>query len=117
MAPMLGPLEMEVMERVWAAPGPVSVREVVGELNEKRTDRLAYTTVMTVMTRLAEKGALTRVREGRGYRYEPVADDVAGLAVRGVLREFGDAALAHFVDEARADPKTLKRLQKLLAED
>ena len=105
------------MRLVWKAAGPVSVRDVVDELNAGRRDRLAYTTVMTVMSRLAEKGALTRVREGRGYRYEAVAPDAAGLAVRGVMREYGDAALAHFVEEARADPKALKRLQKLLADD
>ena len=114
---MLGPLESEIMELVWSAGGPVSVREVVDPLNRRRRDELAYTTVMTVMSRLAEKSVLTRVREGRGYRYEPAASDAAGLAVRGVLREHGDAALAHFVDEARADPKALKRLRKLLAED
>ena len=114
---MLGPLESEIMRLVWKAAGPVSVRDVVDELNAGRRDRLAYTTVMTVMSRLAEKGALTRVREGRGYRYEAVAPDAAGLAVRGVMREYGDAALAHFVEEARADPKALKRLQKLLADD
>ncbi len=114
---MLGPLESEIMELVWAAPGPVSVREIEGSLNKGRPDQLAYTTVMTVMSRLAEKGVLTRVREGRGYRYEAVAPDAAGLAVHGVLREHGEAAMAHFVEEARADPKALKRLQKLLAED
>jgi predicted transcriptional regulator len=114
---MLGPLETEIMELVWAARSPVSVREIVTNLNKKRGDKLAYTTVMTVMSRLAEKGVLTRVREGRGYRYEPVAADEAGLAVRGVMQQFGDAALAHFVEEARADPKTLKRLQKLLGDD
>jgi predicted transcriptional regulator len=114
---MLGPLESEIMRLVWGSTGPVSVRDVVDKLNDRRRDELAYTTVMTVMTRLAEKGALTRVREGRGYRYEAVAPDAAGLAVRGVLREHGDAAMAHFVEEARADPRTLKRLQKLLADD
>ncbi len=110
-------MEAEIMKLVWAAPDGVSVREIVDRLNRGRREKLAYTTVMTVMSRLAEKGALTRVREGRGYRYEAAASDAAGLAVRGVMREFGDAALAHFVEEARADPKAMKRLQKLLAED
>lgn len=114
---MLGPLETEIMELVWASCGPVSVREIADDLNKGRQDELAYTTVMTVMSRLAEKGVLTRAREGRGYLYEAVASDAAGLAVRGVMREFGDAAMAHFVEEARADPKARKRLQKLLEED
>jgi predicted transcriptional regulator len=110
-------LESEIMRLVWAASRGVTVREVADRLNKGRRPKLAYTTVMTVMSRLAEKGALTRVREGRGYRYEPVAADAAGLAVRGVMREYGDAALAHFVEEARADPKALKRLQRLLADE
>ena len=105
------------MRLVWTSERPVSVRDLVDKLNRRRRDQLAYTTVMTVMSRLAEKGALTRVREGRGYRYEAAAPDAAGLAVRGVMQEYGDAALAHFVEEARADPKALKRLQKLLGED
>lgn len=104
------------MELVWAASGPVSVRQIETAVNKRRRDKLAYTTVMTVMSRLAEKGALTRVRAGREYRYEPAAPDAAGLAVRGVMRDFGDAALAHFVEEARADPKALKRLRRLLSE-
>ena len=113
----MGHLETEVVQAVWAAEAPVSVRDVVERLNRRRRDGLAYTTVMTVMTRLAEKGVLTRVREGRSYRYEAAAPDAAGLAVRGVLREHGDAAIAHFVEEARADPEALKRLQRLLAEE
>jgi hypothetical protein len=57
------------------------------------------------------------VRDGRGYVYEPAVSDTAQIAVRGVMRDFGDAALAHFVDEARADPDTLRRLQRLLGEE
>ena len=60
-----GPLEAAVMEAVWAAGGPVSVREVMGRLNNGRAEPLAYTTVMTVMSRLAEKGALARSPAGR----------------------------------------------------
>jgi len=113
----LGPLEAEVMGHVWAAGGPVTVRQLVEQLNQGRAKPLAYTTVMTVMSRLAEKGALRRQAQGRGYAYEATAADSAGLAVRGVLRDFGDAAMAQFVEEARADPKLLKRLQRLLAEE
>ena len=49
--------------------------------------------------------------------YEATATDAAGIAVRGVIRDYGDAAVAHFVDEARADPGVLRRLRALLAED
>jgi predicted transcriptional regulator len=111
-----GPLEAEVMEVVWAATGPVSVRDVVERLNDSRAEPLAYTTVMTVMSRLAQKHVLERHREGRGYLYEPSAADAAGLAVKSVIRTYGDEAVAHFVQEARADPQVLRRLQRLLGE-
>ena len=113
----LGPLEAEVMDRIWAAGEPVTVRRLAEQINHGRTKPLAYTTVMTVMTRLADKGALRRRPQGRGYVYEATAADSAGLAVRGVLRDFGDAAMAQFVEEARSDPKLLERLQRLLAEE
>jgi predicted transcriptional regulator len=105
------------MNAVWGAGEPVSVRDVVDELNHGRKPELAYTTVMTVMTRLADKGVLTRRREGRGYVYEATAGDAAGLAVRGVIRDFGDAAVAQFLEEAKADPQVLRRLRRLLREE
>jgi predicted transcriptional regulator len=111
-----GPLEAEVMDVVWAAAGPVSVRDVAERLNDGRSEPLAYTTVMTVMSRLAQKHVLERRREGRGYLYEPSAADAAGIAVKNVIRTYGDEALAHFVEEARADPDVLRRMQRLLGE-
>jgi predicted transcriptional regulator len=113
----LAPLESEVMDVIWQADSPVSVRLVLDALNDRRDSPLAYTTVMTVMNRLAAKSVLARAGERRRYVYEATAADAAGLAVRDVLRAHGDAAVAHFVDEARADPAVLSRLRALLAED
>src|SRR5215471_9944748 len=93
MAAGLGPLEAEVMQVLWRAGRPLPVREVAAALNAERTATLAYTTVMTVMSRLAGKGILARSRAGRRFVYAPVAADAAEIAVRGVLEEFGDAAL------------------------
>jgi len=112
----LGPLEAEVMEILWAEGSPMTVRALVDRINEVREQPLAYTTVMTVMSRLAEKDVLARRREGRGYVYEAKAADSAAIAVRSVMRDHGDAAMAHFVEEARADPDALRRLRALLAE-
>ena len=114
---LLGPLEAEIVRAAWAAGRPVTVRDLLGTLNAGRDKQLAYTTVMTVMGRLAEKGVLRREKQGRGFVYEPVGSDPAALAVRGVMRDFGDAAMAHFVEEARTDPKLLRRLQSLLDAD
>ena len=114
---VFGPLEAEVLRALWAAKQPMSVRGVLERINEKRAQRLACTMVMTVMNRLAEKDVLRRHKEGRGFLYEPVAADPAALAVHGVMRDFGDAALAQFVEEAKGDPKVLRRLQRLLGEE
>jgi predicted transcriptional regulator len=111
---LLGPLEAEVTRRVWQTRTPVTVRDVVERLNESRAEPLAYTTVMTVMSRLVTKGVLSRRRAGRGYVYEPLVEDAAGIAVRNVMRDFGDAAVAHFVDEARDNPELMQRLERLL---
>lgn len=105
------------MDAIWDASRPVSVREIVDALNERRPEPLAYTTVMTVMNRLAAKNVLTRQGERRSYVYVATAADVAGIAVRDVIRTYGDAAVAHFVEEARADPGVLRRLRGLLVED
>lgn len=113
-AKILGPLEAEAMEVLWASQAPMSVRAVLDQLNSGRVPPLAYTTVMTVLARLTEKGVLLRERDGRGYLYQAAVPDAASIAVRGVVRDFGEAAVAGFVDEARADPRLLRRLQKLL---
>lgn len=105
------------MDAVWQADSPVSVRLVLDTLNERRDAQLAYTTVMTVMNRLVTKNVLAREGERRRYLYQATANDAAGLAVRDVLRAHGDAAVAHFLDEARTDPAVLRRLRAILAED
>lgn len=110
----LGPLEAEVMAVLWQSNGPVFVREVVQRLNAGRTAPLAYTTVMTVLSRLAGKGILVREQQGRGYVYSPAVADTAEIAVRGVLAEFGDAALARFVERVELDPGLRARLRKLM---
>jgi predicted transcriptional regulator len=101
---------------VWAAGVPVSVREVVGRLNEGRSEPLAYTTVMTLMTRLADKQALARSPAGRSFVYEATAPDPAGIAVNNVIRTYGDEAVAHFVNQARDDPELRRRMEQLLRE-
>ena len=105
------------MEVLWAAGEARSVRAVLDELNQARRTPLAYTTVMTVMSRLADKDILRRRKDGRGYLYEAAVADVAGIAVRDVIRDFGESALASFVDQARADPKLAKRLEHLMHQE
>jgi predicted transcriptional regulator len=81
---ILGPLEQEVMDVAWRL-GDATVRDVHDELSSGR--RIAYTTVMTTMTRLAAKGMLQRDTAGLAHRYRPAIsrDTYARSAVGEVL--------------------------------
>ena len=98
----LGPLETAVMDRLWQRRH-ATVRDVVDDLAKSRS--LAYTTVMTIMTRLHAKGLLVRDRDGKTYVYRPAFtrdEHRARLSqdlVRGLVDEFGDVALAQFTAE------------------
>src|SRR4051794_34682914 len=63
---LLGELELAIMRIVWAR-GTVTVREVLDALTPTRP--LAYTTVMTIMSRLADKELLTTLKQGKTYQY------------------------------------------------
>src|SRR5262245_12662047 len=102
------------MAVLWEADGPILVRDVADRLNADRASPLAYTTVMPVLSRLAGKHIVVREQHGRSFAYTPAVADTAEIAVRGVLAEFGDAALARFVDQVRLDPQLRARLRKLI---
>jgi predicted transcriptional regulator len=99
----LGELERTVMEVLWAREdaggGAATARDVSRALAGDRD--LAHTTVMTVLDRLAKKDFLERERDGRAWRYRPVASRERYVTelMLGALDETGDrdAALAHFV--------------------
>ncbi len=86
--PQLGALETKVMEVLWAASGPLSVREVHEALYS--TD-LAYTTVMTVLDRLAKKLVLLRGRHGKAWLYQPAAsrEELLARDIVAALRQDG----------------------------
>ncbi|WP_109003256.1 BlaI/MecI/CopY family transcriptional regulator [Streptomyces rishiriensis] len=66
------------MTRVWKWNRPVTVREVLEDLQQERS--IAYTTVMTVLDNLHQKGWVRREAEGRAYRYEAVSTRAAYAA-------------------------------------
>lgn len=83
-----GELEHRVMTVLWAANGPMTPREVHEVISAKRN--LAYTTVMTILTRLWEKEEVSRHKQGRSFAYEPVVGRDERVAQR--LQEVLDAA-------------------------
>lgn len=114
----LGELEQAVMQQIWEHSGPVSVREVHEGLAPVRD--LAYTTVMTVMVRLADSGVLQRHRQGRAYVYTAAdsREQLTAQTMHEQLEPLGSddrrAALLHFVDAA--SPDDLADLRAALAE-
>lgn len=100
-APALGPLERRVMARLWVA-GPQTVGDVLEALNESSERRLAYTTVMTILVRLHDKGLVSRDKDGRHYRYTAAVDEESVEARLGrrelnrLIERYGAASVAGF---------------------
>ena len=75
---LLGELEQAVMDILWNRPDPLSVRDVHELLANDRD--LAYTTVMTVLDRLAKKGFVVRNLDGRAWLYRPANSRATQIA-------------------------------------
>jgi predicted transcriptional regulator len=116
--PPLHELESEVMEEVWRR-NEATVRDVLEALNQGRKQR-AYTTVMTIMSRLDEKGLLRRRMRGKTHVYRPAMTREEYLEARAqaevdeLVADYGDVALAHFARQlGTLDPKRREQLRKL----
>ncbi len=116
---VLGELESEVMEIIWRKNDATSVKDVA-EILEKRRE-IAYTTVMTIMSRLVDKGVLTRHLSGSSYLYKPKVskDQFTAKAVHGIFASavstLGEEVLTHFMKEIeKISPEKRKQLLKTL---
>jgi len=113
-----GGLEAEVLSALWAADSPLSPGDVQAALGSE----LAYTTVMTTLSRLFEKGLVVRDRSGRAYLYQPVTEEAGHLAsrMRALLDTGHDrgAVFSRFVDELNpADSELLTALLRRAEHD
>ncbi len=109
-----GDLEATIMDRLWTWNRPATVRDVLEDLQRRRT--IAYTTVMTVMDNLHRKGVLAREREGRAYLYWAIRsrEEHNAALMEEVLAESTDrtATLTHFVQ--KMSPREVARLRRVL---
>jgi len=110
----MGALEAAVLEALWNAPGPATPGEVKVYVGH---DDLAYTTVMTVLTRLWAKGLVDRERRGRAFAYRPVVSEAELTAQRmmSALESAHDPneVLSRFVDKLpRRQELALRKLFK-----
>ncbi len=117
---VLGPLEAEIMDAVWDQ-GEVTVRDVHNNLNSKHP--IAYTTVMTTLGRLTDKGLLQRIEDQPAHRYSALVsrDQYANSTVKSVvdwlLGHFPDPAVAYFIDRVEdEDEEVIDRLRQVIEE-
>lgn len=117
---ILGPLESEVMEIVWALGGWVSVSDVLEE-RERRGKSSAYSTVKAVMQNLHDKRHLRKRPHGKQNLFTPVltremfARRAVGRVVDPLLRDHRNPLLAHIVDELIEDKDAIAELETLIA--
>jgi predicted transcriptional regulator len=118
--PGLSELEREVMEIVWKADDEISVRQVAELVNSGNGKQRAYTTIMTILSRLHGKGIVDRRREGKSDLYRPKVsrqrylEERARAEVDALVGEYGDLALAQFARQvSEVGPDEAARLRKL----
>ena len=117
---VLGPLETDIMQIIWQDERS-TVKKVHRKLSQQRD--IAYTTVMTTMSRLAEKGVLNRHREGLAYVYTPAISEgdfvtmVVQQVLDGLLEDYSQTAVDYMLDYLeRRDPSELKRIHRSLTQ-
>lgn len=109
--------ELDVMAVLWDH-GPATVAEVRAHIS----DPLAYTTVLTVLRTLEQKGHVGHEEEGKAYRYHPLVErEAAGESalrriVGKVFRGSNELLLTHLVDSERLTDNEIRRMRRLLDE-
>jgi len=117
--PVLTIQELEIMKIVWRS-GASTVRGVYEDLLERR--KIAYTTVMTMMNILEQKGYLKKTQKDRAYVYQ--ATRPQKQVIRGMVREFVDRVfngsaeplLLHLVEDRRLSESDLDEIRRLMRE-
>ena len=113
----LGEVHAEEMSIFWRHES-ATVRETLNDLNERRRKKLAYTTVLTIVSRLWQRGLLEREPEGRGFRYraarsrDELLAELSDELIDRLLTDFGDVAVARLGDRLEhLDPARLAKLK------
>ncbi len=117
----LGSLEEEIMQIIWKEKN-VSVRFIFDKIKTKRP--IAYTTVMTIMSRLNTKGILNRHQQDGAYIYSPAQskekflEKISEKIIKNLINSYGDVAVAQFIDIIEAShlkksSEWQKRLKKI----
>jgi len=111
---LFGPLEEQVMNILWEAEKPLKPQEVLGKLGGDH----AYTTIMTVLKRMADKKILKREMCGKAFEYCPCLEKEVFVkknlsAIYGnLVNDFGGLAISQFVDELKNNKGDLELLKQ-----
>ena len=113
------PGELEILHVLWEQ-GPCNVRQVLEVLNRRRTR--AYTTVMTLLNVMVEKGLLRRESQGRAYVYsarlerQPALRRMVGDLVRRAFNGSARQLVAHALEQTDPSPQELDDIRQLIDE-
>ena len=111
------PAELEVLQILWDS-GPLTVRQVMHELNPQRPR--AYTSVMSLLTVMTEKGLVERSPQGRAFLYAAAdsrSDTLGSMVTEFVKRAFGgssSALVAQLLDESNPTAEELEQIRNLI---
>jgi BlaI family transcriptional regulator, penicillinase repressor len=111
------PGELEVLQVLWRR-GPSTVRDVMNELNRGRPR--AYTSVMSLLNVMADKGWLDRRREGRAFLYsakvaeQPTLRDMVGDLLQRAFHGSAGLLVAHALEETDPSPEELDAIHRLI---
>ncbi len=111
------PRELDVMSILWDL-GSATVAEV----RERMVDSLAYTTVLSALQTLEEKGYVRHEAEGRAYRYHPTVDwqtaggRELGRLLKKIFKGSPELLLVELVSDRRMDEEQLRRIRQLVDE-
>ena len=109
--------ELDVMGVLWDLGGAT-----VAEVRDRLSDDLAYTTVLTVLRTLEEKGYVGHVEEGKAHRFHPLVErQAAGASVlrritRKLFKDSPELLLTHLVSDRGLSDEALRRMRALLEE-
>lgn len=117
---ILGDLETDIMEIIWAK-GDLTVRQVYEIFKKERHS--AYTTVMTVMSRLADKGLLKKLKQGNAFIYratttrDEFTESTLKKLINELMEDFAAPAISQFLDSMEnVDPEKMEELSRIIEE-
>lgn len=116
------PAELEILKILWARGGATSVRDVLGVVNDNADSPRAYTSVMSLLNVMTDKGLLRRSPQGRAFLYEPVSPrehTLRSLLAETLSRVYSGSAsllVAHLLDQSHPSNSELDQIRVLLDE-